>query len=112
MKKAREPRAFFVPAAAYSRSALRALVEPEPEDEAIVLPPDEPLELAPAVEPEPIAPPELAPVEPAVLPAVLLPVLPAVLPAVLPVLPDVEPWAAAPLPGVPVVPIGVFWVLR
>jgi hypothetical protein len=60
---------------------------------AIVLPPEAP---ALALAPEFIAPEA--------------PVLPALIAAALPV---AEPWApAAPLPGVPVVPIGVFCVLR
>jgi hypothetical protein len=76
-----------------ARARRLDLLPPEPEPVAIVLPPELEPVVAPALEPELIAPDDV-------------PVLPAVEPAV-------EPCAAAPPPpGVPVVPIGVFWVLR
>jgi hypothetical protein len=104
MKKARRKPRFFIVAAGQLRSAL-AFLEDEDGPAAIVveLPePDEPMEpeelllgVLEAVEPEPVVPEEAAvEAEP---------------------LPVVEPCAAAPvLPpvGVPVVPIGVFCVLR
>jgi hypothetical protein len=98
MKKAREARAFFIAAIAggqfrSARARRVAFLLPVPVPAAIVVEPV-PLAVAPAVEPELIEPEEAAPVLPAVEPAA-------------------EPCAAAPPPpGVPVVPIGVFCVLR
>jgi hypothetical protein len=99
MKKARRQPRFFVGAADQLRSAFAFLEDlPElllPVSAAIV--PEEPLLLGvlEALEPELMVPDEAAPEAE--------------------VLPEVEPCAAAPLvplPGVPVVPIGVFCVLR
>jgi hypothetical protein len=103
MKKARRKPRFFIVAAGQLRSALAFLEDDGPAAIVVELPePDEPMEpeelllgVLEAVEPELMVPEEAAvEAEP---------------------LPVVEPCAAAPvLPpvGVPVVPIGVFCVLR
>jgi hypothetical protein len=92
VKKARETRAFFMGSPDDQLRSARGARVDAPESVAIVVEPA----VAPAVEPELIEP-EVAPVPAAVEPALE---------------PAAEPCAAAPvLPGVPVVPIGVFWVL-
>jgi signal-induced proliferation-associated 1 like protein 3 len=125
LRSARAVRPLFV-----LRSAPMVVVRSDERSVVVIV--DEPV--VPVVEPEavlpvllPVVPDAVLPVLPVVLPpAAVLPVVPPVEPAVLPVVPPVEPAVlpvpepvVAPIepepevpPGVPVVPIGVFCVLR
>jgi hypothetical protein len=106
MKKARQRPRFFIVSAGQLRSAFAFLEDDEDGPAASVV------ELLPVPDDDDIVPEEplLLGVLEALEPELIVPEEPAVEAEPLPV---VEPCAAAPLPpGVPVVPIGVFCVLR